>query len=354
MVDWVTLIPPPLRARFFISYRSLEAKLAEAFENQLLVEQQEVWRDRRNIYSGDHWRSEIRTAIRDCDDVVVLLTPLAAASEQVIYEVETAVEFGKRLHCFSAINLRDVPRLSNVIDHINWEPVGSGSGAPSIDIPLQFASYAVGRILAPLHKSHPLDLRDFERCASRTIFPRFSDLQRGSKLDCDLIERYRSYANRLAADMARCNAMIALNAGLLSMLSEKQNQASEQFERSLRLNRSGLAMYYYAFSELQDLRPRHLSGRSLDKCILLATEAWKNRQSPLIGLLLVTLLWDSGRGRGDNLTQLFVETLRVLPSVETRRDEIARFLVMMPFAKGLHLPVPEHDLAVFLSQLARS
>src|ERR1700757_3976683 len=166
MVTWISLMPPPARSRFFVSYRSLERETAAALEQCLIACGHEVWRDRGKIHTGDDWRAEIRLGISDCDDVIVLLTPRAARSEQVIYEIETALEFRKRLHCFATLDLRDIPSLYKIIQHVHWDRLPDDTHRLVYQSPSRFARLIANRLFSPVRKPHPLDLRDFERAAA--------------------------------------------------------------------------------------------------------------------------------------------------------------------------------------------
>jgi tetratricopeptide (TPR) repeat protein len=351
MVMWIPLMPPPARSRFFVSYRSLEREAAAALEQRLIVGGHEVWRDRGKIHTGDDWRAEIRLGISDCDDVIVLLTPQAAKSEQVLYEIETAIEFQKRLRCFATLDLRDVPSLYQIMRHVHWDRVPHDTDWLVHQCPSQFAEFIADRLFSPVTKPHPLDLRDFERAAARNIYPPFSEIWRHTLVDRALIEQYSAYANHLVDDAARCNSTLALNAGLLASHLEEWEHAYKCFDRSLQLSKSDISFYFYALATLQSIRPRHLTARALDKGIGLASEAWTRRQSPLIALLLVTLLWDSGKGRGKNLENLFLEAIRNLPIIETTRDEVARFRVLMPLERDVQLPVGTSEFSRFLFSL---
>jgi hypothetical protein len=183
MAMWISLMPPPTRSRFFVSHRSLEREAAAALEQRLIAGGHEVWRDRGKIHTGDDWRAEIRLGISDCDDVIVLLTPQAAKSQQVIYEIHSALEFRKRLHCFSTLDLRDAPSLYQIISHVHWDRLPHDTAELVHQSPSQFAQLLANRLFSPVRKPHPLDLRDFERAAARKVYPPFADIWRHARVD---------------------------------------------------------------------------------------------------------------------------------------------------------------------------
>lgn len=195
MIDWQPLIPQtPFPSQFFISYRSVENRLAEAVEDALQKSGQTVWRDRRSMQPSDDWKHEIYQSIDNVNDIVVLLTERAAESQQiggVLDELATAVEHEKRVHCFSTFDdlKTKLPKIYSLIGHLNIENLPHELRSEDVD-PRTLARYVVNRLLAPEVKTHPLELRDFERLACRTIFPRFHTISRQGRFDRDLLIRY--------------------------------------------------------------------------------------------------------------------------------------------------------------------
>lgn len=350
MISWTPLLPQLIRSRYFVSYRSLHRDLAEKVEERLVASGQDVWRDRKDIYVGDDWRAEIRRALADCNDVVVLLSREAAASKQVIHEIESAIALGKRLHCFATFDVRDSPTLYRHVEHINFElipsvgPAGLGSDSARI------ANYIADTLLKPPRKAHPLDLRDFERRASRGVYPPFSDIWSGGQLNQSLMERYGEFARQLVTDRARCTMALALNAGILFTHLRQWQGARDSLDAALRLESSAIGLYFKVLACMRGQRPRYLGGAVTDDCVAMVLKSWEKCRSPLIALLMVAVLWDSGRGRGDNLARLSTEAIRALPSVESSGNEVRRFLALMAFEDGWQLPFSTDGIVGVLGQ----
>lgn len=346
---WQSLVPQHLSSRFFISYRSLNRPLAEALERRLEQAAQQVWRDRRNLYTSDDWQREIDQALADCDDVIVLLTEAAAQSENVIYEIAKTLELGKRLHFFATHDLSISPTLANLIKPINWERMPtSWLHIENIDVDV-VADWVVRKVLAPLHKTHPLDLRDFERIACRTVTPDFSTLRLGRNLDNAILNRYDGYCALLAAEGNRPNAALLMNAGIIAAHRMETERAAVYFQRSLSRDTAPITQFYYACSLVASIRPAHMTAQALDRAIELASAAWKNQQSPLMALLLICLLWDSQRGRGPKLTELFYAACSAMLQYESH-SEMERFAFFVPLHKGLELPVEAGQLLSLLTK----
>jgi hypothetical protein len=336
MIAWTPLNSSlQVRSRFFVSYRSLQRSLAEAVQARLVAAGQDVWRDRTDINTADDWRREIRQALDDCDDVVVLLTPDAARSEQVLNEIEISVALGKRIHCFTTFQVQDAPEVYRHINAINVESIPQTTVQSLTLDPVSAACYIVGSMLKSSLKPHPLGLRDFERRATRNICPEFSAITNRGRLDNPLTERYCEFARQLVADPARCTAAIALNAGILSAHLGQWRAAQSYLSASLRLQTTAIGLYFKALATLGGIRPRHLGGVAIDDCVVLVRQCWQRQKSPLIALLMIVVLWDSGNWRGDNITNLCAEAMNVLPAVESDRAEISRFLALIPFERGV-------------------
>jgi hypothetical protein len=318
-------------------------------EARLVASQQEVWRDRKDIETRDDGRLEIRRALGDCHDVIVLLTRETAASEQVVGEIETATAFGKRVHCFATFDLREAPAVYRHIQHLIIEQLPVPVVLSESELP-RVADEMVDRLLRPSKRSHPLDLRDFEHRACRGVFPLFADICSGGRLERSLVERYSELASGLAADPARRTAALALNAGILAIHLGQWLAAREFLDRSLSLEMSAVGLYFKALATMRGVPPRHLGGAATDECVAAALQSWERAKSPLIALGLVAVLWDSGRGRSDNLAKLCADALGVLPAIEAGSGEIDRFLALMPFERGWDLPFPTQEIVDLLAK----
>jgi hypothetical protein len=82
----------------FISYaRSDSTALAEELVGGLKLAQFEPYLDRHDIAPAEDWEARLGALIQSADTVVFILSPAAVGSERCKWEVDRAVELGKRL-----------------------------------------------------------------------------------------------------------------------------------------------------------------------------------------------------------------------------------------------------------------
>jgi len=85
----------------FISYSGSDgAELAERLNRTLVQQGIFTWFDKQNITPGSPFRATLEQAIRDADDIILLITPGSGASEWQRAEWQVAIEAvwkGKRL-----------------------------------------------------------------------------------------------------------------------------------------------------------------------------------------------------------------------------------------------------------------
>lgn len=79
----------------FISYKRGTAAVAPLME-RLRAAHYRLWFDREEIHLGDSdWQARIDQGLRQCNAVILNITPTACDSEPVRYEVKRAIELGK-------------------------------------------------------------------------------------------------------------------------------------------------------------------------------------------------------------------------------------------------------------------
>ncbi|MEO8175604.1 MAG: toll/interleukin-1 receptor domain-containing protein [Sphingomicrobium sp.] len=83
--------------RCFLSYSRTDSDVALRLANDLEALGVALWVDRRNIRPSEHWDRAIERAIRGCRCMVVVLSPRAAASENVADEISLAIDSAKRI-----------------------------------------------------------------------------------------------------------------------------------------------------------------------------------------------------------------------------------------------------------------
>lgn len=89
-----TVEPSPKSARVFISYRSHEPDigLARTFHNALKAAGHQIFMAGESIRLGENWPQRISEELKQCDCLVLLLSPQSAVSEMVTEEVRQAKE----------------------------------------------------------------------------------------------------------------------------------------------------------------------------------------------------------------------------------------------------------------------
>ncbi len=81
----------------FISYSRVDKAFAQRLADDLRKNQYTVWLDVQSIPHGANWDSEIQRGLDASDVTLVLLSPSAAASQNVADEWSHAIEKGKRI-----------------------------------------------------------------------------------------------------------------------------------------------------------------------------------------------------------------------------------------------------------------
>jgi hypothetical protein len=82
--------------KVFLSYaRSDGAERSAQLRSELERSKIEVWRDAEEMRSGNDWREQLRSALREVEAVLVFLTPGAVVSRHVDIEWENAKALGK-------------------------------------------------------------------------------------------------------------------------------------------------------------------------------------------------------------------------------------------------------------------
>ena len=94
---------PFLRVNFmdglltFISYSRVDSGFATKLATDLRNAGINIWFDELDIPAGTHWDSEIQKALHTATIVLVILSPSSAASNNVLDEVDYAIDHNKRL-----------------------------------------------------------------------------------------------------------------------------------------------------------------------------------------------------------------------------------------------------------------
>jgi hypothetical protein len=86
------------RTKVFLSYARADASdLVQSVRSFLAPAGSDAWVDVHDIPAGTDWRTTLDTEIRDCDAMVLILTPKALGSVEVRKEVDAAFEYQKTI-----------------------------------------------------------------------------------------------------------------------------------------------------------------------------------------------------------------------------------------------------------------
>jgi hypothetical protein len=83
--------------RVFVSYARTDALFARKLASDLKAKGVDIWLDTRDIPVGSKWDDEIEKAIDDCDCLLVIISPTSAVSDNVLNEISSALDDGKRV-----------------------------------------------------------------------------------------------------------------------------------------------------------------------------------------------------------------------------------------------------------------
>ena len=81
----------------FISYARADAEFALRLAADLKAKGADVWLDQLDIKPGGKWAREIEHALAACNEMMVILSPLAVDSDNLMNEVTFALDEGKRV-----------------------------------------------------------------------------------------------------------------------------------------------------------------------------------------------------------------------------------------------------------------
>ncbi len=82
---------------YFISYSRDDQDFSRRLVNDLADQNFEVFFDQTSIEAGSHWTSTIQSSLEACECLLLVLSPRAVASRNVLDETRYAVDHGKRI-----------------------------------------------------------------------------------------------------------------------------------------------------------------------------------------------------------------------------------------------------------------
>lgn len=88
---------PDTSPRYFLSYSRRDQDFAGRLARDLSGHEQDVFFDQISIPAGADWTSSIQSALDACDRLLLVLSPAAVASRNVLDETRYALDHGKRV-----------------------------------------------------------------------------------------------------------------------------------------------------------------------------------------------------------------------------------------------------------------
>jgi len=82
---------------YFFNYSRKDTSFALELAMALREKGVRVWLDQLDIGDGESWERGVETAFRSCNGILVLLSPYAVESANVMNEVEQAMDAGKQI-----------------------------------------------------------------------------------------------------------------------------------------------------------------------------------------------------------------------------------------------------------------
>src|SRR5215469_3509834 len=82
---------PKQLLRIFVSYSRQDVGFVERLTNDLLASGLSIWRDAGGIEPGQLWDREVQKALEESDCLLIILSPDAMISENVLDEVSFAL-----------------------------------------------------------------------------------------------------------------------------------------------------------------------------------------------------------------------------------------------------------------------
>ena len=133
--------------RTFVSYSRSDSQFAVKLASDLRANGASVWLDQLDIAPGARWDSSIEEALRRSARVIVVLSPKAVASQNVLDEVSFALDEGKTIVPV-LVETCAVPMRLRRLQHVDFTP-GYDAALGRLLGTLGVASTSVSRTAAP-------------------------------------------------------------------------------------------------------------------------------------------------------------------------------------------------------------
>ena len=339
--QWQALPAPVANSRYFISYRSTAADIAERVERDLVSRGCQVWRDKRSLPVGEEWRKEIERGLDWSQTVLLLLTEGAEDSAEVLAEVDMAIAKGRRLEPYC------IGPVARMTENGASETARALYGRLSdLHIAQIAAEGDVGQLLCKIiaaddNAVHPMDPAIFRRIFSRRRFTA-SEL---ATIDSSILQSYCANRTTPEADgpCLTCNFVL-----VLAVLGK--NMDALALAKDAAMFESPMIEFYRSVLLCDGKRPGVLPPTRRDEAIAAAQSAFRATRAPLPGLHLCLLLWDANQKRGPNAAQMVMSAIRAIVESENDRAELGRYLRLFPVAK-LEAPIAAAELKDVLQKV---
>ena len=133
--------------RTFVSYSRADSEFALKLASDLRANGASVWLDQLDIAPGARWDSAIEDALRRSARVIVLLSPKAVASQNVLDEVSFAMDEGKAIVPV-LVETCAVPMRLRRLQHVDFTP-GYDAALGRLLVTLGVARTSVSRTATP-------------------------------------------------------------------------------------------------------------------------------------------------------------------------------------------------------------
>ena len=81
----------------FVSYSRDDSEFVIRLGKDLKAKGARIWMDQLDILPGQRWEEEIEAAVGSCSRMLVILSPAAVASKNVLAEAALAIDEGKQV-----------------------------------------------------------------------------------------------------------------------------------------------------------------------------------------------------------------------------------------------------------------
>ncbi len=81
----------------FLSYNRKDSNFVMKLVNSLKAANVNIWLDQINIERGERWDQSVQNALKQCKIFIVILSPYSVSSENVLDEVNFAINAGKKI-----------------------------------------------------------------------------------------------------------------------------------------------------------------------------------------------------------------------------------------------------------------